>query len=65
MFAYGSVMGLGMNAENMPYRINWNNPVVASPHDWSVLYHGGNMLLKSSDRGVSWEEISPDLTRNT
>ena len=57
-------MGLGMNAEDMPYRYNWNNPVVASPHDPSILYHGGNVVLRSSDRGVSWEEISPDLTRN-
>jgi photosystem II stability/assembly factor-like uncharacterized protein len=57
-------MGLGMNAEEMPYRFNWNNPVIVSPHDPNVLYHGGNMLLKSSDRGVTWEEVSPDLTRN-
>lgn len=57
-------MGLGMNAEDMKYRFNWNNPVVASPHDPSVLYHGGNLVLRSRDRGVSWEEMSPDLTRN-
>jgi photosystem II stability/assembly factor-like uncharacterized protein len=57
-------MGLGMNAEDMPYRFNWNNPVVVSPHDPGVLYHGGNVLLKSTDRGVSWSEISPDLTRD-
>jgi len=56
--------GLGMDAKDMPYRFNWNAPVVASPHDPSILYHGGNKLLRSSDRGVSWEEMSPDLTRN-
>jgi photosystem II stability/assembly factor-like uncharacterized protein len=56
--------GLGMDARDMPYRFNWNAPVVASPHDPGILYHGGNKLLRSSDRGVSWEEMSPDLTRN-
>ncbi|MDX1643648.1 MAG: glycosyl hydrolase, partial [Thermoanaerobaculia bacterium] len=57
-------LGLGMSAEEMPYRFNWNNPVVASPHDPSVIYHAANVVLQSSDRGVSWEEISPDLTRD-
>jgi photosystem II stability/assembly factor-like uncharacterized protein len=57
-------VGLGMDAKDMPYRYNWNAPVVASPHDPTILYHAGNKLLRSSDRGVSWEEMSPDLTRN-
>jgi hypothetical protein len=29
-----------------------------------VLYYGTQVLLKSEDRGVTWEEISPDLTKN-
>ena len=37
---------------------------VSSPQDPSVIYHGGNVVLKTTDRGVSWEEISPDLTKN-
>ena len=55
---------LGMDAEDMRYRWNWNGPVVVSPHDPKVIYHGAQHLLRSSDRGVTWEEISPDLTRN-
>ncbi|MCE2531279.1 MAG: glycosyl hydrolase, partial [Acidimicrobiia bacterium] len=55
---------LGMDAEDMRYRWNWNGPVVVSPHDPTVIYHGAQHLLRSSDRGVTWEEISPDLTRN-
>jgi photosystem II stability/assembly factor-like uncharacterized protein len=47
-----------------PYRFNWNAPIVVSQHDTSVIYHGAQMLLKSSDRGQSWLEISPDLTLN-
>ena len=55
---------LGMDAEDMRYRWNWNGPVVVSPHDPQVIYHGAQVLLRSRDRGVTWEEISPDLTRN-
>ncbi len=55
---------LGMDAEDMRYRWNWNGPVVVSPHDPRVIYHGAQHLLRSRDRGVTWEEISPDLTRN-
>lgn len=45
-------------------RFNWNAPVVVSMHDASVIYHGANKVLKSTDQGQSWEVISPDLTRN-
>jgi photosystem II stability/assembly factor-like uncharacterized protein/DNA-binding FrmR family transcriptional regulator len=57
-------LGLGTNPEDQKYRFNWNAPIVASPHDPSIIYHAGNKLLKTTDRGVSWEEISPDLTKN-
>ncbi len=57
-------LGLGADAKDNKYRFNWNAPIVASPHDANVLYHAGNYLLKSSDRGQTWQEISPDLTRN-
>ncbi|MFQ5689858.1 MAG: glycosyl hydrolase [Gemmatimonadota bacterium] len=56
--------GLGMDPANMKYRFNWNAPVLVSVHDPSVIYHGANLLLKSTDRGTTWTEISPDLTRN-
>ncbi|MDG1996433.1 MAG: hypothetical protein P8J14_08065, partial [Emcibacteraceae bacterium] len=54
----------GMNAEDLKYRANWNAPVATSPHDPSIIYYGSSMILRSSDRGVNWQEISPDLTRN-
>jgi photosystem II stability/assembly factor-like uncharacterized protein len=46
------------------YRYNWTAPIVVSQHDGRVVYHGGNVLFKTSDRGVRWAPISPDLTRN-
>lgn len=45
-------------------RWNWCAPILVSPHDSDVIYHGANILVKSSYRGESWEEISPDLTTN-
>lgn len=56
-------LGLGENAADLPYRFNWNAPILVSEHDPAVIYHAGNQLLRSTDRGQSWQEISPDLTR--
>jgi photosystem II stability/assembly factor-like uncharacterized protein len=46
------------------YRFNWDSPIHVSPHDGNVVYTGGNVLFKSSDRGNTWEVISPDLSTN-
>ncbi len=54
----------GRDARDQKYRTNWNAPVVVSPHDSRVLYYGTQKLLRSADRGLSWQEISDDLTRD-
>ena len=54
----------GMFSRDLRYRSNWNAPVITSPHDPGVIYYGTQKLLKSTDRGLSWAEVSPDLTRN-
>ena len=46
------------------YRFNWNPPIVASPHNPKAIYFGGNVVFKTTNRGQSWEIISPDLTTN-
>ncbi len=48
--------------EDAQYRFNWNTPTLISSHDRNTLYTGSQMLMKSTDRGVSWTQISPDLT---
>lgn len=58
------VVGLGWKPSEMKYRFNWNAPIVTAPQDRNVIYHAGNKVLKSTDKGQSWTEISPDLTRN-
>lgn len=47
-----------------PYRYNWNAPILLSPHNNEVVYFGGNFLFKTTDRGLSWEKVSPDLSTN-
>ena len=54
----------GKGAKEQKYRFQWTYPIVISPHDASVLYAAGNHVFRSTDEGTSWEEISPDLTRN-
>ena len=46
------------------YRYTWNTPILISPHNSSVIYAGAQKLLRSSNKGDTWEEISPDLTQN-
>lgn len=53
----------GIHASQMPYRFQWTAPILSSALD-GALYHGGNVLFRSLDKGVSWQAISPDLTRN-
>lgn len=55
---------LGSSASDLRYRFQWTFPIVLSPHDPNVLYAAGNCLFRSTDEGHSWEQVSPDLTRN-
>ncbi len=45
-------------------RFNWVAPLRLSPHDPKTLYAGAQVLFRSTDRGDTWQEISPDLTTN-
>ncbi len=63
IMAYPS-SNLGVDPKDMKYRFNWNSPLINSPHNPRTMYYGGNVLFKSTDGGLKWEEVSPDLTRN-
>jgi photosystem II stability/assembly factor-like uncharacterized protein len=54
----------GWGAKDLKYRFQWTYPIVISPHDPNVLYAAGNRLFRSTDEGMSWQAIGPDLTRN-
>ena len=55
---------LGRDAKDIKYRYNWNAPIIWSKHEPNTYYHGAQYLLKTSDWGKTWKEVSPDLTRN-
>jgi photosystem II stability/assembly factor-like uncharacterized protein len=46
------------------YRFNWTAPIHLSPHNSRIIYFGSQVLLRSVNRGDTWQEISPDLTTN-
>ncbi len=43
-------------------RFNWNTAMHLSQINPGTLYYGSQYLHRSTDRGESWETISPDLT---
>jgi len=48
---------------DLALRFNWNTPLVLSHHNPSVVYFGGNRLLKSTKKGEDLYLISPDLSK--
>jgi photosystem II stability/assembly factor-like uncharacterized protein len=54
----------GHGAEDLRVRFQWTAPLLASRREPGVIYHGANVLLRSTDGGQSWTAVSPDLTRN-
>lgn len=54
----------GWGANTWKYRFAWTYPIVFSPWNKDVLYCTSNHVHRSSNGGMSWETISPDLTRN-
>ncbi|HEV3145607.1 MAG TPA: hypothetical protein VGZ47_17060, partial [Gemmataceae bacterium] len=54
----------GHGGEDLKYRFQWTAPILVSPHDAKTVYHAANVLFRTHDGGVTWEKVSPDLTRN-
>lgn len=54
----------GWSAGELPHRFQWTAPIFLSPFDSNEVYIGGEKLFQSTDAGMTWTAISPDLTRN-
>jgi photosystem II stability/assembly factor-like uncharacterized protein len=54
----------GHAASELEHRFNWTSPLMLSPHDPDTVYAASEVVWKSTDHGMSWKIISPDLTRN-
>jgi photosystem II stability/assembly factor-like uncharacterized protein len=57
--------GRGRGGEPPRYRTVRTQPVVFSTVDPHSLFYGNNVLWKTIDGGITWKQISPDLTRET
>ncbi len=54
----------GHGGADLRVRFQWTAPIAVSPLDPQKLFHGANVLFRSRDRGQTWQQISPDLTRD-
>ncbi len=57
-------LGLSIAPIDSKYRYNWNAPIITSPHNRTTVYHAGNVVFKTTDGGITWVTVSPDLTKN-
>jgi len=54
----------GWPEKDLEYRFQWTFPLVISPHDPNTVYVTSQHVHRTTNRGQSWEVISPDLTTN-
>jgi photosystem II stability/assembly factor-like uncharacterized protein len=53
-----------MLPDETPLRGEWVAPSIISPHNSNIIYHGMQYVMRSEDKGNTWEFISPDLSYN-
>ncbi len=58
----GERKSIAYRNQDRKMRWNWCAPILISPHDPATIYHAGNKVVKSTNRGESWRVISEDLT---
>ena len=56
MYGYGSA--------DLAYRFQWTYPVLISPHNPTILYATSQYVHRSTNQGMSWQTISPNLSRS-
>ncbi|HKN24861.1 MAG TPA: hypothetical protein VJX72_08450 [Candidatus Acidoferrum sp.] len=67
---YGNIIRLDRNTGQTAtlfiapsnYRASWETPILFSPRDPHTIFYASQFLLKNTDGGLAWKEISPDLT---
>ncbi len=52
----------GHNPKDLKFRFQRVSPIHVSPHNPNVVYHASQFLHKTTNDGINWETISPDLT---
>jgi photosystem II stability/assembly factor-like uncharacterized protein len=54
----------GHDPKDIAFRFPRQTVVMVSPHNPRVVYQASHVLHRTTDDGVTWEVISPDLTAN-
>ena len=55
----------GSEINERKYRATWTPVLVLSPAEKNALYFGTQFVMKTTDGGLHWQQISPDLTGAT
>ena len=58
----GAANMYGHNPRDLKYRFQRVSPIHVSPHDPNIVYHCSQYVHMTTDEGVTWQTISPDLT---
>jgi photosystem II stability/assembly factor-like uncharacterized protein len=53
---------MGTPAGKVKYRFQWSYPLVTNPAEPDAVFAGSQHVMKSTNGGQSWQEISPDLS---
>jgi photosystem II stability/assembly factor-like uncharacterized protein len=67
---YGSILRLDRTtgqlatvfAPGSKYRYTWETPLMRSPHDPKTMFFGTQYVMRTTDDGETWQEMSPDVT---
>ena len=51
-----------VHPDSIELRFNWNAAIAQNPFDAETVYFGSQFVHKSTQKGMNWEIISPDLT---
>jgi photosystem II stability/assembly factor-like uncharacterized protein len=54
----------GSSSAEQKYRFAWTHPILFSPSNPHELLAGAQYVMSTTDRGMHWRALSPDLTRN-
>lgn len=64
VFVVGGGNMYGHDPDILKFRFQRVSPIHVSPHNPNVVYHTSQYVHRTSNDGLTWEIISPDLTAN-
>src|SRR5258708_12386797 len=56
------MVALDSPPNEVKYRCHWTSPMAIDPFDTNNVLYGCQLILKTSNGGQSWTEVSPELS---